>query len=121
MAGYAARNRPSEGKVHDLYVKALALEDAEGNRAVLVTSDVIGFRADFAEPTCRRITERTGLRRSEILLNSSHTHTGPSLALDAKAVDFPGEQAEATVRYSKGLQDKLVDLVAESVDRLEPA
>ncbi len=30
MAGYAARNKPSEGKVHDLHAKALALEDAQG-------------------------------------------------------------------------------------------
>ena len=28
MAGYAARDKPSEGKVHDLNAKALALEDA---------------------------------------------------------------------------------------------
>ncbi|MHC4567864.1 MAG: neutral/alkaline non-lysosomal ceramidase N-terminal domain-containing protein, partial [Planctomycetota bacterium] len=27
MAGYAARKAPSEGKVHDLWAKALALED----------------------------------------------------------------------------------------------
>ena len=25
MAGYAARNKPSEGKIHDLHAKALAL------------------------------------------------------------------------------------------------
>ena len=39
MAGYAARNKPSEGKVHDLHAKALALEDAEGTRLVIVTAD----------------------------------------------------------------------------------
>ncbi len=27
MAGYAARTKPSEGKIHDLYAKVLALED----------------------------------------------------------------------------------------------
>lgn len=42
MAGYAARKQPAEGKVHDLYAKALALEDAEGTRAVIVTMDLIG-------------------------------------------------------------------------------
>ena len=25
MSGYASRNKPSEGKIHDLYAKALAL------------------------------------------------------------------------------------------------
>jgi hypothetical protein len=32
MAGYASRNKPSEGKVHDLHVKALALEDQDEHR-----------------------------------------------------------------------------------------
>ena len=33
MAGYAGRNKPAEGKEHDLHVKALALEDADGRRS----------------------------------------------------------------------------------------
>ncbi|MBY0456425.1 MAG: hypothetical protein K2V38_03750, partial [Gemmataceae bacterium] len=28
MAGYAARTKPAEGKLHDLYAKAVCLEDA---------------------------------------------------------------------------------------------
>src|SRR5207249_11303240 len=35
MSGYAARNKPAEGKLQDLYVKALALEDPSGGRLVL--------------------------------------------------------------------------------------
>jgi len=30
MAGYAGRDKPSEGKIHDLYAKVLALQDAQG-------------------------------------------------------------------------------------------
>jgi hypothetical protein len=35
MAGYASRSRPSEGKVHDLYARALALQDKRGSRVVI--------------------------------------------------------------------------------------
>ncbi len=49
MAGYAARNKPSEGKVHDLNAKALALEDTAGTRFVIVTVDLIGFPRDFRD------------------------------------------------------------------------
>ena len=66
MSGYASRTQPSQGVALDLYAKALAIEDHEGNRSVLVTSDVIGFRADFAEPTCRLISQKTGLRREQL-------------------------------------------------------
>ena len=33
MAGYAARDKPADGKLHDLWLKTLALEDAKGNIA----------------------------------------------------------------------------------------
>ena len=121
MSGYAGRTEPSQGVALDLFAKALAVEDRKGNRAVLVTSDLIGFRAEFAEPTCRRISEKTGLRREQILLNSSHTHTGPTLGLDEKALDFPPEQAQATVRYTRWLEDRLVEAVEKSLAGLEPA
>ncbi len=121
MSGYAGRQEPSNGVKHDLYVKALALEDASGNRAVLVTSDVIGFRARFAEATCRRITKATGLKRKQILLNSSHTHTGPTISLDAASLNFPDDQKTATVRYSQMLQDRMVETVEASLKDLAPA
>src|SRR5437879_5007635 len=41
MSGYAARTRPAEGKLHDLWAKALILEDPSGRRAVLVTMDLV--------------------------------------------------------------------------------
>src|SRR5262245_244774 len=52
MSGYAARKKPFEKVATDLYVKALVLEDGEGHRAVLVTSDLLGFPANVAEPIC---------------------------------------------------------------------
>ncbi len=121
MSGYASRTQPSQSVALDLYAKALAIEDQRGQRAVLVTSDIIGFRAEFAEPTCRRISETTGLKRQQILLNSSHTHTGPALGQDAGNLDFPEDQAQATLKYTHDLQNKLVDLVGVSLQRLEPA
>ncbi|HZY84505.1 MAG TPA: hypothetical protein VFE78_06725, partial [Gemmataceae bacterium] len=40
LAGYASRNKPFTKVEADLYAQALALEDNEGHRAVLVTSDL---------------------------------------------------------------------------------
>src|SRR4051794_38999847 len=41
LAGYGSK-RPPDGKLHDLWMKALALEDPTGHRVVLVTSDFQG-------------------------------------------------------------------------------
>src|SRR5712675_689671 len=49
MAGYASRTKPFEKIEQDIYAKALALEDREGHRAVLVTTDLIGIARAVAE------------------------------------------------------------------------
>jgi neutral ceramidase len=112
LAGYASRTQPFERVEADIYVKALALEDAEGHRAVLVTSDLVGFQAAVAEPIRERIAERTGLRDGQLLLTASHTHTGPALSL---------EGPPKTVEYTKRLQDQVVAVVERALGRLEPA
>jgi len=122
MAGYAARTKPFEKVATDLYVKALVLEDGQGHRGALVTSDLIGFPAAVAEPICERIQKSTGLARAEILLNSSHTHTGPQVSLKLASKDDPGEgENQRTIEYTRNLQDKVVDVVERAAARLEPA
>jgi neutral ceramidase len=122
LAGYASRNKPFEKVEADLYAKALALEDRDGHRVVLVTNDLIGLPAAVAEPICERLRDKIGLKREQILLNSSHTHTGPQLSLDASARDNqPAGEAERTVEYTRQLQDKLVEVVQQAAAHLEPA
>jgi hypothetical protein len=121
LAGYASRNKPFEKVEADLYAKALALEDRQGQRVVLVSSDLIGFPAAVAEPICERIREKIGLKRQQILLNSSHTHTGPLLSLSAADREgvTPGD-AQRTVEYTRQLQDKIVEVVQQATAHLEP-
>ncbi|MCY2969000.1 MAG: hypothetical protein NT069_36145, partial [Planctomycetota bacterium] len=38
LAGYGSKRAP-DGKLHDLWMKALALESSAGDRVVLITSD----------------------------------------------------------------------------------
>ncbi len=77
MAGYASRNRPSEGAVHDLWAKALALQDPAGHRAVLITLDVCGIDRDLSNRIRDTIQEHHKLGRDRIVLACSHTHCGP--------------------------------------------
>src|SRR5438477_4976354 len=77
MAGYAARNKPSEGKVQDLFAKALALEDASGGRLVIVTMDLIGMTRVIRDAVEKQAAEKYKLPRAALLLNASHTHCGP--------------------------------------------
>src|SRR2546426_8518145 len=122
MAGYASRTKPFEKVEQDIYAKALALEDRQGNRAVLVTTDLIGISRAVAEPVCQRIQDKTKLVRSQILLSSSHTHSAPLLSLEERTeAGVAPEDARNIVGYTHSLQDKLVDVAAQALSRLEPA
>ncbi|PYK07922.1 MAG: hypothetical protein DME65_15315, partial [Verrucomicrobia bacterium] len=122
MSGYASRTKPFERVEQDIYAKALALEDRQGNRAVLVTTDLIGISRAVADSVCQRIQDKTKLVRSQILLSSSHTHSAPILSLDERAeAGVAPEDARNIVAYTRSLQDKLVDVAVQALSRHEPA
>lgn len=122
LAGYASRNKPMEGVHDDLYAKALVLEDAAGTRGLILTTDLIGLPAEIATPVRERIARQTGIPATSILINSSHTHTGPALSLDPTPREGRGPaDAERTVAYTRGLMDQLVSLAEQASRQLAPA
>ena len=129
LLGYGDRSGVFDSVAQDIYAKALALEDGGGNRAVIVTADLVGFQAAVVTNTvCARITRATGLKRSQLLFNASHSHTGPLVSLDpwseanevAHAPRSPDDRRQ-TIAYTRALQDKLVVLVRDALAALEPA
>lgn len=122
MAGYAARNKPSEGKVHDLHAKALALEDARGTRLVIVAVDILGIPRGLRDRLEKESTQRYGLPPEGLLLNASHTHCGPEVnELMAFVWGVPPERIQQSREYVKALEEKLLGLVGEAIDKLAPA
>ena len=122
MGGYAARNKPAEGKEHDLYVKALALEDPDGGRLVLLTSDLLGLPRGLADAVARDLHRRTGLPRERLLLTASHTHCGPVLSgLLADMYDMPPDQVKKVDAYTQQLEAAMVATVVKALADLQPA
>ena len=122
LAGYASRTIPTRDVVDDLHLKVLALEDATGGRVLLFTADLIGFRADFTEPACTRLTEATGIPRERILFNASHTHAGPAVMTNLRShYTITKDQAERLIAYTRQLQDQCISLATQALSRLQPA
>jgi len=122
MAGYAARNKPAEGKIHDLHAKALALADGSGNRLVLVTTDLLGLPRAFTEEVSKLAKKNYGLKREQIFFNSSHTHTGPVLSGSlAGAYALDPEQTAAISQYTNQLKARLVTLIGKAIKDLSLA
>jgi neutral ceramidase len=114
MAGYAGRKKPAEDKVQELYAKALALEDEQGQRVVIVTTDLIGILPSFRKSMERRVLEIHRLPPECLLLNASHTHSGPEYRART------GREQEAK-DYTAMLEAKLMQAIGEALAKLEPA
>ena len=122
MAGYSSRTGPSEGKLHDLWVKALALEAADGHKAVLVAADLLGIPRAMYDTICEDVHEKCGLDRSQILLNCSHSHCTPVLA-DALFDVYPLDDDHRTLiyEYSAKLEKTIVAVIGEAFSGMEQA
>ncbi len=119
LAGYGARTRPSEGVAQRIFAKALAVEDVAGSHVVvLVTMDLIGVPREVRAGVEKSVAARHGLGPESILLNASHTHSGP--APYAYGVPDPtfARQGEA---YGRVLGEKIVEVIGAALARREPA
>lgn len=121
MAGFASRTHSSEGLIHDLWAKALVIEDIKGKRAVMISSDLLGFPKSVSDNIRNKLKIKFGLNREQILLNSSHTHSGP--VLDGALSDIyilDKDQLESIKKYSALLEEMIVNMVGEAIGDLEP-
>lgn len=122
MAGYANRDKPAEGKVMSLWVKALALEDAQGHRAVILTSDTLGIPRSIYQNVSAALREKFGFKPDDIILSSSHTHCGPVLRgalYDAYPLDE--KQRDLIETYSGKLETNIIETVGRALADLAPA
>ncbi len=120
MAGYGARNHPAEGTIQDLWAKALVLEDLKGKKALLLTTDLESFPKYMSDRIRNRIGATFGLTRAQIILNSSHTHSGPVLLGMYNIYTEDPAEIEKIRNYSVKLEDKLITLVGEAIRSLVP-
>jgi Neutral/alkaline non-lysosomal ceramidase, N-terminal len=122
MAGYTSRVRPADGKVMDLWIKALALEDAHGHRAIILTSDLLGIPQTIYQHTCTALKEKFALEPDQILLSATHTHCGPVLR-GALLDIYPLDQKQLALieKYSTDLEAKIVETVGKALADLAPA
>jgi hypothetical protein len=121
LAGYGSK-RPPDGKLHDLWMKALALEDATGKRVVLITSDFQGVPKGMSDLVFEQLQMQFRLERQQVMLTFSHNHCGPRLGDDL--VDYypvEAEQVELVAEYTAQVVTKLVAMVGEALANLAPA
>src|SRR5690349_13312225 len=122
LAGLAVRTTPSRGTINDLRAKALVIEDAAGERLVIVTMDLIAVRPQIASAVTAEVSRRHGLSRERLLFAASHTRYGPEVRPDkVEFFKIPPEYAARIEPYVAELIPKLVDLIGRAIRNFVPA
>ncbi len=113
MSGYGARTALSEA-VHDpLSARVVAFEN-NGERLVLVSSDLIGYYGGTAEHLRKVILSEFEIKPGELFLSAIHTHDAPTLSIDEEK-GHPNN-----VEYTKQLEGKLVKVIGEAIKNTGP-
>jgi hypothetical protein len=100
--------------VHDpLLVTTSAIEDAKGNRALIIAFDLLKMESWTIEQLATAVVEATGIQREQILFNCSHTHAGPPESDENGAPDGGS--------YLAFLAAQTQTAARQAVDALEPA
>jgi len=122
MAGYAARKKPAEGKVQELFAKALALQDEQGNRLVFVTLDLIGVPQSLRHAVAERAEKEFKLPAANLVMNASHTHSGPSLrGSPVTEKDLEDPKIKDAWEYTQKLQEDIVGIIGKALAEMQPA
>ncbi|MBI4908495.1 MAG: neutral/alkaline non-lysosomal ceramidase N-terminal domain-containing protein, partial [Acidobacteria bacterium] len=121
LSGYAVRSKPSEGAVHRLWAKALAIENGRG-KTLIVTTDLIGLPRAVSDMVAARVAKEYGIERAHLLLNSSHTHSGPVVRPNLMTMyTLTADQTAALDDYANNLIEKLVTVAGAALSDLAPA
>ncbi len=134
MSGYAARKGPAESVLQPVFVKVLTLEDGEGSRFVFVTMDLIGVPREFRDQVEKTAREKHGIEPGALLINASHTHSGPMIRVytppgggspRAPYANIPEDQQELRVRqtleYQQFVATTVDQLIGKTIESLAPA
>lgn len=124
MAGYGSRKEPSNGKLTELWAKALVLEDAEGSRGVVIALDLVGLDRELAGQICERLRVSHGLAREQIALCASHTHSGPVVGKNLGPLHYwrlDETQQRLIDAYAETLLARIESVVADALTKLAPS
>lgn len=124
MAGYGGRDHVAEGTTSDLWAKVLVLEDGSGQRAVLLTLDLVGIDRGTTQAIAARLAEKYQVPRERLAVCTSHTHCGPVVGFNLRPMHFERvneAEQQKILTYVRKLEDQVVATVGEALQNVSPA
>lgn len=90
-----------------LFAQIIYLKDAQGAGFVLISFDVVGLPHDLSDRLRTDIVHELGVDWNLVVLNASHTHSGPYMIRSLMAGVGPAPQIEQD--YFKFLEDRIIE------------
>jgi hypothetical protein len=119
MAGYY-HERGAQGVLDPLFCRALVIE-RDGQRAALVTLDIIGITRSITDAARAAIQQATGIPGPHVLISATHAHTGPELARRSKRSEDMGGAQQIAVDYTESLPGRITECVRLANEHLDSA
>ncbi len=105
-----------------LYVRAMYLEDANGERVALVQCDLGAISALLHRKVAQAITKETGITVDRLLIGATHTHSGPGGYFGVAFYNFWGaNESGFDKRVLNFLARHIVDAVLQAYRTRAPA
>ena len=115
LSGYGSRAGQAEGVDHALRAEAMVCRDGMGGCWAMVTSDVIGYPAQFVDMVRKQVALSCDVPEQAVLLSATHTHSGP-----AGQRTYGEQRVPEDDSYREWLIHRLADVVVEARDAVEP-
>ena len=124
LSGYGFRRAESEGITQHIFAKALAFAGQREGPTILITTDNLGVPDEITRIVAERLAPKIGLKREQLTITASHTHTAPMLrgvAPTLFGVPIPDEHQVNIDRYTHEFTDALVEVALAAVQDISPA
>ena len=122
MSGYSSRTTPSRGAIHDLWAKALAMQDPAGKKVLLISLDICGIDGALSNRIRDTLKKRFALDRDGIVIACSHTHSGPVVGANLITMyKIDDAERQRIAAYTEVLASAVIAVARQALDRLAPA
>ncbi len=121
---YGARINESEGVEQRLWAKAIAIGNNKQGASIVITTDLAGIKLNMVKEVEDYLVEKAGLKRGHLVINCSHTHSGPDMG-NSHNMYFnpvlPVDQLGRIAVYLDSLTFKLKKVALEALQNRQPA
>ena len=118
MGGRGPRFSPGAEVLDPLIAQAVVIEDQKGYRAVWISIDMIGMTWHATSRLRCELAAMTGIPFEAIVVNFSHTHSGPMSGFEGYATTE--RKPEALEAYENSLLDRTVKMVRQAIENMRP-